>query len=885
MQVLLPELKLLTSTTTEGKFELNDIPYGNYILVLQNHHDKADTILISVYQPLTDLGPILSDIILPAPESVTQDDGEEESGEDGAGIKNNISALLNSSGDVFHNTAVFNWGAYGFRQRGYTQDSRLVLVNGILMNDLVSGNPVWSLWSGLNDVFRNAVNTYGLALAEQSPGALNGMTSYEIGALFQVPQTRLSWALSDRAFDNRVMLSHSSGTGQKGWAWSAACSRRWATESYVPGTSLDAWSLFLALSKIQGSRQEWHLTAFAAYTDRSKAAAATDELYRLAGSVYYNSNWGWQNGKIRNARQHHSLQPVALLSHQYVPSRNLILKTATGLQTGLVRNTSLDWYKAADPRPDYYRNMPSFFAATDTVTSRKLEDILHADKNRLQIDWNRLYEINRNNRETLLNAAGISGNTVDGHRSAYVICSDAEQIIKYSFSSQLQYKPSALLQLYAGLSFIHQHSNYYRQLEDLLGGDYFLNYNQFAAQQFTGNNTYLQHDLNIPDRAIRKGDRYRYHYAAQLQEIRTWIQAECNTRKFSGFITFQLLQHSYTREGFYRNALFPEDSYGKSRTCRFTGYSSKAGITFKINGRNYLFAHGLYASEDQGFANIFIAPRMRNQAVDQPGMKQIQSMEAGYTMKAPKMDLLLQGYATSITNSSNIQRFYNDDPASQGFINFLLSDLSLHYSGIELGAAYRFSPAFACNAAASLGQAYYTSRPSVSIYAENDTVTQAGTANVYLKNYYLGAGPQSAYMTGITFTGNRYWFIRLACNYFERNYMAVNPARRSTEAAELVPENSPLYDQIFGQEVLPAFYTLDMNAGKSLRLRKWFRTAPGQLNLYLNLGISNLLNTKMKTGGYEQLRYDFSANNPDKFPSKYFYGYGRTFLLSISLRM
>jgi len=55
--------------------------------------------------------------------------------------------------------------------------------------------------------------------------------------------------------------------------------------------------------------------------------------------------------------------------------------------------------------------------------------------------------------------------------------------------------------------------------------------------------------------------------------------------------------------------------------------------------------------------------------------------------------------------------------------------------------------------------------------------------------------------------------------------------------------------------------------------------------LFLNASVSNLLNNKdIITGGFEQLRYDFTGGNPDKFPNKYFYGYGRTFFVNVSFK-
>ena len=45
-----------------------------------------------------------------------------------------------------------------------------------------------------------------------------------------------------------------------------------------------------------------------------------------------------------------------------------------------------------------------------------------------------------------------------------------------------------------------------------------------------------------------------------------------------------------------------------------------------------------------------------------------------------------------------------------------------------------------------------------------------------------------------------------------------------------------------------------------------------------------LNNQDLVTGGYEQLRFEPTVTTINKFPSKLYYGYGRTFFLMLSFR-
>ena len=95
-------------------------------------------------------------------------------------------------------------------------------------------------------------------------------------------------------------------------------------------------------------------------TKNGRSAPSTKEMMTLADDHYYNPNWGYQNGKVRNAVVGDAHQPVGILTHEWKINEKSSLETAVSYQTGLSKVSGLDWYNAEDPRPDYYRYLPSF---------------------------------------------------------------------------------------------------------------------------------------------------------------------------------------------------------------------------------------------------------------------------------------------------------------------------------------------------------------------------------------------------------------------------------------------------------------------------------------------------------------------------------------------
>jgi outer membrane receptor protein involved in Fe transport len=122
----------------------------------------------------------------------------------------------------------------------------------------------------------------------------------------------------------------------------------------------------------------------------------------------------------------------------------------------------------------------------------------------------------------------------------------------------------------------------------------------------------------------------------------------------------------------------------------------------------------------------------------------------------------------------------------------------------------------------------------------------------------------------------------------DRNYVDINPNRRTAAAIGFAQPGTALYHEIVDQEKLPSFYSMDLHAGKNIQLSRMSRAVNKvSKNTYLNvnLGVSNLLNnTHIISYGFEQLRYDFTGNNPNMFSSKYLYAMGLNFFLNVTLR-
>lgn len=790
----------------------------------------------------------------------------------GDGSAQNVASLLTAGRDPFYNAASFNFGAARFKIRGYDADAFGTYMNGIPMENLDNGFTPFGLWGGLNDVMRNKDLSIGLRYNTFSFGELGSVTSIDSRASKQRKQTEVGYALSNRNYTHRITFTHNTGISKKGWAFSFSGSRRYADEGYVPGTYYDGWSWFIGVDKRIGQKHLLSLVAFGAPTENGKQGAATAEAQQLAGTNYYNPYWGYQNGKKRNANVGKSNQPVIILTHDYRLNNKSSLVTAAGFSFGKRGATGLDWFNAADPRPDYYRYLPSY--QEDPAIQQLVATAWANDPSLSQINWNKLYDANRSG-----NTETINGTT--GKRARYLLSENITDTKRFNINSVYNARISNHVEFTAGASYQYMKNNYYHQINDLLGADYFVDLNQFAERSFPNNNDVIQNDLNRPNRIVKEGDRYGYDYDININKAAAWAQGVFKFKQVDFFAAAELSNTSFYRTGNVKSGLFPNNSYGKSQTNEFTNYAFKGGVTYKLDGRNYFYVNGAYMTRAPFFDNVYLSPRTRDFKQDDVKSETITSIEGSYVLNAPKLKVHLGGYYTEFNNQMNVMSFYHD--SYQNFVNYAISNINkLHFGG-EFGFEAKVLPNVTVNGAAAVGRYYYNSRQNTTSTLDNkEGIISRDT--VYSLNYRVGGTPQEAYSLGVSYRSPKFWFVSLTANYFDQMWLDINPIRRTAAAVNGVSEKSDLWNNILGQQQFKEQYTVDFFGGYSYKIPKRWGLKKNTF-LVFNLGINNLLNNKdIITGGYEQLRFDFNEKNPNKFPAKYYYAYGLNYFISTTLR-
>lgn len=874
VSVVLAQTGLFAATDAEGKFRIENAPSGALQLVVsasgylpseQNLELKSGeekTVDISLRRD-----PANQTVEIP---TVTLDEAEAET--EGAG---EVANLLHASRDVFQSISNFGWGFFRFRERGYESEHFPLFLNGVSINDPETGIAFFGEFGGLNDVLRQRETVIGLDAADFAFSEVGGATRIDTRASVQRKQIRATYAISNRAYNQRVMLTASTGLMPGGWAVSVSGSRRWAEEGWYDGTFFDGYSYFLSVDKKFGDKHSLNLTFLGAPSTRGRNGDTFQEMYDLAGTTRYNPNWGYWNGEKRNASVNHSHQPIALLRYDWTPdTRTGLTLTAYG-QAGERGQTRLDWFDNNNPFPDYYRRLPSTYP--DSASQAAWAQMLREDESLRQIDWVNLYQGNTNGIDEQVNANGVSGNTVSGNRSSTILADFREDSRELGFNGVIRHTLTDRITLNGGGNYLWYEGKNFKIAKDLLGGDFIVDKNTFADEGLQDN------DVRTPNHIIREGDRFGWDYDENIRRAGGWAQAQFNLPRFTVFAAGEFNYLQFWRTGYMQNGRAVNNSLGESEKLSFNTWGAKAGVVYKANGRNYLYVNGFYGTRPPQFRDVFLSPRTRNSALADPEASEIKSVEGGYILRAPRVKARLTGYATQFTNETETLILFG--AVSNVFGTEVRRGVDHLHTGIEAAVEWKATAALTFSAATNLGYYRYNSRPLLSFYEDNTNQAAFQNYIVYQKNFLIARTPQTAASAAVRYEGKRFWFATLTFNWIDDVWYDFDRARRTDDYASQLVVNgiapgSSTWNLIMDQTKAPAAYTLDFFGGKSWRVRsKYF--------IYLNAGVNNLLDNRdiILSGREAYFRNFQDVNDTRLYSNEITYAIGLNYFISLGLRI
>ena len=870
--VILRDQNQYTETNNYGEFIITTEATGNQIIdiILLGFAEKSVPILLSSGKD-TDLGIIqLSEEMNQADQSVSfVVDESQINDEDGS--NQTIGSIGNASDDIYLNMAGYTFSPMRFSIRGYNQEYEQTYINGVSFNDGERGRFNYSSLGGMNSVFKNRTVSEYMESNSYSYGDIGGASNINTKSSNYAPGSSVSLAATNRSYILRALATYASGLNENGWAFNAAMAYRWSNEGAWDGTFYNSWAYFIGLEKIFNKNHSLSLVTFGSPTQRGQQGAVTQEVYDLAESIYYNPYWGYDKGKKRNSRVVDSFDPTVILSYEWKIDRNQNINIGSGLHYNNYSSTALCFYNAPDPRPDYYRNQPSYQEEETEV--ERLTKLWKSNTDYNQINWSRL------------RADNIRNNEVNPNGNAkYAVEERHNDIFETAINALYNGHLTSQLKLTGGIEAKYSQAKHYKTMRDLLGANQWIDIDQFAERDFPANPNIVQNDIDNPNRVIKEGDKFGYNYDMNIYQAKAFVQNEWTLAHLDCYYAGRISYSNFCRKGHMRNGradYLHVQSKGKGKSYWFWDPSVKGGISYKFDGHNRISANILAESRAPLAYNAYISPRIKDTRVNNLKSERILSYDMSYKFNYLLIKGRISGFRTHYKDVAELTVYYDD--SYQTFINNSISGLSKMYQGIEAAADVRINSYLSVTIAGTWADYRYTNNGNNVMSPENGSFDEI-SETVITKDLHVNSGPQIASAISLNFTLPNMLFAEITGSYYDKNYLDFAP-NHYTESwmKEYTPEQKKA---LATQEKLPNGFLLDVSVGKVLYLNNRAQ----QLNINLNL--CNILNNrKMITGGYQQGRLPIDTSTSiidntklDKFTNKYYYAQGFNLFVNLGYK-
>lgn len=803
--------------------------------------------------------------------------------EDEEGNGQNVTALTGASDNIYYKFTRYGYSPLYSNYRGVGSRYQETYINSLPMNDLIRGGFSFSQLGGMTSrAFRNNTSTIGLGASAYGFGGISGSQNFNTITDTYAPGFNGSLSYTNSNYNYRAMATYSSGLTDNGFALTISAIGRYSKEGVVPGTFYNSGGLFVSLEKVFDKKNSLTMTLWGAPTQYANGKATVQEVYDLVGDNLYNPTWGWQAGKKRSDNIREKFDPTAMLTWLHKGEKTTLTTSAAFRWTSFAR-TRLNYYKANDPKPDYYKNLPSYFIyGQDTPEWGLYDYYTNLWENNIggiqQIDWDAMYMANHLNN---IQNQSLPADQKKG--SSYIQQMEHSKQFNFIVGSTLNHRFTDNITFQAGLNFNYTRSSDYMTIKDLLGGEFWVDVDPFSDRDMydpSANTDILQNDLDHPNRKVVKGDRFGYDYNIHAMKLQAWVQNQHKYAHWDINYGASFSWEEFYRFGHMRNGRAPENSLGKSKTLDFEDFAVKAGVTYKLDGRNFFTVQAQYSTDAPLISDVYISPRIKDTTIKDPKSQKTISVDAQYNWNYRRFRGSIGAYFINMDDAVERMGFY--DESLNTFCNFALNGVKRQYKGIELGMAYKILPSLTASFAGTYAKFQYKNNPMGMRSVENGLYADT-EQTVYLKNYTCTSTPQLAFNIALDWQAPKMFFVNVNASYLADYYVKLAyPFHEQMpgmwEVANNTEEVEALMEAYADQPKLDNQWVLNASVGKLIYINR-------SLSLNLNLSVSNILNNKdLVINAFQQSRVDTKRYNINSFPTKLQYAQGIKVYFNVGVR-
>ena len=445
--------------------------------------------------------------------------------------------VLKSTPGVYATKSGGGFGDGRINLRGFNSENVAVMINGVPVNDMENGRVYWSNWAGLSDVTSAMQVQRGLGAAKVAVPSIGGT----INILSKTSDVNKGGNVVASTGNNgyqKYGFTLSTGLMENGLAATVSFAKI-SGEGYIEGTQFEGSNYFVNFSKEINENHKISFTSFGApQRHGQRQNMSTVSTYRNAeAGNQFNPDWGYKDGQVTHIEDNFYHKSQTSLNHYWTINDNTSLSTAAYVSYG------------------------SGGGGGTAGTNRDLFGVRLGGADQ-PVDLDNIVEINRAN--GALGSEAILRASRNDHEWYGLLST-----FKTNLTDELTFIGGLDVRTYTG--------KHFREVTDLLGGDYYFD----------------NENVNNPNAALVVGDKMGYNNDGEVGWLGFFGQLEYGTENFDAFVSSSLQKTSYQRIEYFLYDLSTEagKDLATSEKIKLDGYSIKGGANYRLDDVQNVFAN------------------------------------------------------------------------------------------------------------------------------------------------------------------------------------------------------------------------------------------------------------------------------------------------------
>ncbi len=687
-----------------------------------------------------------------------------------------IPMILNTTPSVYATQQGGGAGDARINVRGFNQRNVAVMINGVPQNDMENGWVYWSNWDGVGDATSSIQMQRGLSAVNLATPSIGGTMNIITDPASQEKGGKIKQEVGEGGF-LKSTLNYNSGLINDKLALSGTIVRK-TGDGFIDGTWTDAWAYYAGASYAVNDDQRFELYAIGAPQRHGqnlyKQNIATYSQ-ELAGDIDgYNDSAYVSGEKFEHEAGRFYNQNVAPVSSDYKGKQYFYMygdKTQDRYDPNFLNERENFFHKPLvnlnhfyDINDDMRLSSVAYWSGgsgggTGTYGSVSRTPAIEGNPWYASSPWTWDW-----NAEIAQNSANVDSAFSDTeNRSTGILRNSINRQDTYGLISKLNYDVSDELELQVGIDWRTAGIEHAREVRDLLGGDYYVDYA----------------DNNTPDgKKVGLGDIIAYHNETTVDWFGAFLQGKYEMDKMSlyGMGGISTIGYTYKDHFSVEKELVEADA--------ITTFQVKGGGRYNLDDRLSAFANLGYVEKPPILDNVI---DYDGNVSTNPENEKFTSMEIGGEYNSGLVSIKGSYYNTQ-WKDRNLTKSVETGQGDSGDTDIIyLTGVNQSHSGVEIESKVALHEMVDVDFIVSFGDWYFDGDANGD-YTEmeyNEDGQVIGTTSTEyryaLDKLKVGDMPQTSYVGGLTLKPIDGLRVQGLYKWYDNHYSDWSPDSREVE--------------------------------------------------------------------------------------------------------